>query len=463
DASIKIGCSGYPYWNGNDPVRISAAPDLDASISIAAFGSAESPADFRLLNNTLIFPAGQTGNQNVEIELYEDVSEEADETIELSFTVNLTGSNAVAGNQVSTSITIRDDDVAPDAATAKIATAANINGGFADFNLGPNTTVHFYDQVNGNLMLSVINPTSHDYGCTNVSIDRADEDNPGATISDVGEVDFVTDKTFFISPEVNNFSANFTVRLYYTANEIRGFLSEAGREENDIRVYKSDIDVPSEMNVLEMRFPTVVDFGQGAYYEATYNTGMAGFALGVEAATLPVELVNFMALAGEKNIELSWLTLSETDNAGFTILRKGATEAAFVSLGWVPALDNVAGGAYQFVDRTAIPGVTYAYQLQQRDNDGTITLSEIVTAQIEDTNLRVDAYPNPAGDLLMVRIASASSATIKLVGTDGRVVKRIDNIGEEGIGIDLSQEPAGVYLLVVEMEAGVVVKKVLRE
>lgn len=443
------------------PIEISTAPDADAIITVDAFGTAENIADYRILNNTITFPAGISETQFVQIELYEDVSEEEDETIELTFTLSLTGSNAVAGDQISTFLVINDDDQSPEAFNTVIATAANINGGFADFDLGPNTTVHFYDQLNDKLMLSVINSSSHDYGCTNVSVDRADEASPGATASGVGEVDFVTDKTFFISPEVNNFSSSFTVRLYYTDAEIAGFLAESGRDENEIRVYKSDIDVPSELNIMEMRFPSVVDFGDGAYYEANYNSGMAGFALGVEALTLPVELTDFRATAGAKDIDLSWTTQSEFNNEGFEVTRRAERENGFTSLGWVASAGNEAGANYAFTDNTVLAGQTYSYQLRQRDVDGSITLSDIVTAGIAADGLVVSTFPNPAADYLEVQLAGEEAVSLKLTSMDGRVLLEQASVAANIIRLDLTTLPAGVYLLVAETEESVSVNKVI--
>ena len=444
------------------PVEISAAPTSDAVIFVEAFGTADNISDYRILNNTVTFPAGQNDVQYVQVELYEDVAEEDDETIELVFTLSVNGSNAVVGDRFSTLININDDDEAPEAFSTVIATADNLNGGFADFDLGPNTTIHFYDQLNGKLMLSVINTSAHDYGCTSVFVDRADESDPGATPSAVGEVDFVTDKTFFISPEVNNVSTDFTVRLYYTDTEVAGFLAEAGREASEIRMYKSAIDVPSELNSMEMRFPSVVAFGDGAYFEATYNSGMAGFALGVEALTLPVELVDFRAVAGEKEIRLHWQTLAEADNSGFTVLRRGEGEERFIPLGWVEGAGIPEGATYQFTDETAIPGQTYSYQLRQQDIDGTNTLSEIVTAEITANELWVSAFPNPAADRLEVLVAGDAPVLLKLTSVNGQVLVQLKHAGTSGVTLDLTAIPPGVYLLVVETEQEVSVSKVIR-
>lgn len=445
----------------NMPLQISTPPAEDVTLSFDVFGTATENADFRLLNSSVTFPAGSTVEQRLEIELFEDVAEESDETIEVFFSLNVNGGNAVAGENTFFFITITDDDPAPVSGTTQIATAENLNDGGADFYLGPFMTVHFYDQSNGKLMLSVINPGSHDYGCTSVLIDRSDEANPGASPTAGGNVDFTTDKTFFVFPEQNDPTNTFRVRLYYTSNEITGFLAESGRESADLRLYKSDIDIQSSLDDLEMRLPTTNTFSEGFSYEAEYSSGMAGFALGVEALSLPVTLAGFRAEATDKAIDLFWSTEVEYENAGFEVLRRSPEGRAFWAIGWLAGTNAAQGADYVFTDQTAVPGVTYAYQLRQQDTDGTATFSSIITAGISLNGVSIQTYPNPVQDLLRVRITGAETTQLRLVGTDGKLFARRNHPGDGVVDIDMRNLPAGIYLLTVEDESKVEVRKIV--
>ncbi len=443
------------------PLEISSAPDEDVTVFFDVFGTATIDGDYRILNNTVTFPAGSTEEQSIEIELFEDVAEENIETIEVFFNLSVNSDNVVAGENTFSFITILDDDMAPVSGNTEIAIAQNLNEGFAAFNLAPFTTVHFYDQANGKLMLSVINPGSHDYGCTTVLIDRSDELNPGAFATTVGDVDFITDKTFFIDPENNNLFNSYRVRLYYTSTEIDGFLTESGREDFDLRMYRSDIDIQSELNNLELRMPTVDPFGDGFSYEAEFSAGMAGFALGVEALSLPVELTGFRAAAIEKRIDLAWATAAEYSNAGFEVLRRGPEEQVFQTIGWIEGSNEAQGASYEFSDVAAIPGLVYAYQLRQLDTDGTAMISDIVTASIAAEGLNVSTYPNPVADLLQVRITGAEESTLSLMGVDGKVFLKRSHSGSGLLNLDTSELPAGIYFLMTEGAGSVEVRKII--
>jgi hypothetical protein len=457
------GCLGGGRRTIPVAVSISAAPSADATVTISAFGTAEIGSDYTLGATSVTFPAGSTAEQSIDVIINEDAAAEEDETIELSFSVNANGGNAVPGNSSPTIITILNDDLSPSDFDTEIAVASNINGGFADFYLGPQATIHFFDQLNGNIMLSVINASFHDYGCTNVSIDRADEGSPGATESLAGEVDYVTDKTFFISPEQNDFNNSFTVRLYYTTTEINGFLAESNREVEEIRMIKSDIDIPSATNNLELVTPSSEAFGVGFYYEASYTSGMAGFALGVDASTLPVEMVSFTATAEDKAIRLDWVTAVELNNRGFEVLRRAEQSRSFEAIGWVAAAGNADGGVYTFEDATAVSGEAYFYQLRQLDLGATESFSDIVSAQLAGRGARLTAFPNPFGKELEVTVATPLAGELRLTSVDGRVLRRITlEAGGSQRTMSLSEVPAGVYLLVFETAEEQAVQKVVK-
>lgn len=445
-------------------ISISEAPDVDAEVTVAAFGTALSGEDFVLLNSTVVFPAGSTDDQTVELEIVEDLVVEGNESIGLAFSLNANGGNAEIGDQSTMEILLEDDDMEPTEFVTEVATVANIDEGFANFNLGPQATVHFFDQVTGEIMLTIRNPSNHDYGCTYVSIDRSNADNPGAIDVAPAQVAQVTDKTYFISPDNNNFNNTFSVRLYYTNAEINGFLAETGRIAMDVRMVKSGTDIQSEQNDMEVAVPSFGTFGNDRFYEATFSSGISGFAIGVEPMTLPVEFASFTATAGEKEIDLDWVTAQEENNQGFTVMRRSANDALFTSLGWIDALGETEGGAYRFTDQTAVAGEQYFYQLRQLDTDGTETNSAIVSARLEGGVARLTAYPNPVGNRLEVGIATSADGLLRLTALDGRtLLQREFDGGGTSTSLDLSTVPPGVYLLLVETKEETLVRKVIRK
>jgi hypothetical protein len=90
-----------------------------------------------------------------------------------------------------------------------------------------------------------------------------------------------------------------------------------------------------------------------------------------------VELDFFTAIAADKNIVLSWATLSEIDNAGFHIVRARKDEAGnyidIVTLNdkLMPTLGVSHNGiAYSYIDSSVVAGNTYYYAIEDVDFSG---------------------------------------------------------------------------------------------
>ena len=81
------------------------------------------------------------------------------------------------------------------------------------------------------------------------------------------------------------------------------------------------------------------------------------------------------SVAGTVIVE--WSTESEVNLAGFNIHRSESPAGPYVRLNdtLIPAApDPIAGGSYSFTDDTAGPGVTYYYQLEDVELDGSSTM-----------------------------------------------------------------------------------------
>ena len=74
---------------------------------------------------------------------------------------------------------------------------------------------------------------------------------------------------------------------------------------------------------------------------------------------------------------VEWSTESEVNLAGFNIYRSESPDGPYVKVNdtLIPAApDPIAGGSYSYTDATAEPGVTYYYQLEDVELDGTATV-----------------------------------------------------------------------------------------
>jgi hypothetical protein len=82
----------------------------------------------------------------------------------------------------------------------------------------------------------------------------------------------------------------------------------------------------------------------------------------------PVGISSFKAFGVKGSVMLRWETSFESGTVGFYIFRKTSDQFMYhlVNRRLVPALiGNPQGGTYQYHDRTAVPGVTYSYLLEE--------------------------------------------------------------------------------------------------
>lgn len=175
------------------------------------------------------------------------------------------------------------------------------------------------------------------------------------------------------------------------------------------------------------------------------------YTITVLESPLSVNLTDFSALrTADKVVSLAWNTHNERHNKGFHILRSNDGKN-FESIGFVQTQAEQGNSnqsvAYQFVDVDA-PQNTLYYQLEQIDEDGRTLRSQVVSVQPISVVASVSIYPNPATDLVHIKAPKnfGSNATISLIDLNGRTLSQ-EKLSSELTSIDISQLPAGVYLI----------------
>jgi hypothetical protein len=448
------------------PVSIFGLPSVATTVDVEVSGSALSGIDFDLNTPQLIFPAEATEPQFIELVIYEDAAPEPDTEILLSLSINAASvgqSNVVLGDIPNTTVVLANDDFAPGFGS-EVQVDVNTFSGFADHEFGPQSTVYFRDANTGAYMMKLINQSDFYYGCITVEVDREAGASPGATASSAAESEWLTNKTFFITPENNNPNGNYEISLYYTAEEINGWSSATGEPAENLKMVKSNGTITfaptlEELNVL------VESGGDFFVYTANVSSGFSGFALGGLPALLPVEWLGIAATGDEKAIYLDWQTALETNNDGFEVLRSTTNTAGFTAIGWVPGVGTTTESqTYNFKDETAIPGATYFYQLKQTDVDGTFEYSAIVSASLAaGAGNRLQVSPNPFEATLAFDLAAVNAGAYQLLHVDGRVIhKNSFNQGFQRQTISLETLPSGVYFLVVKVGEERIIRKVVK-
>jgi hypothetical protein len=172
----------------------------------------------------------------------------------------------------------------------------------------------------------------------------------------------------------------------------------------------------------------------GYVYAGTYNSGV----FKTPGRTTPVELISFNADVNEKDIDLSWITATETNNSGFEIERK-INNDNWESIGFVEGQGTTTESQhYTFVDNDVNPG-KYQYRLKQIDYDGTFEYSDIIEVEIHSVNKfsLEQNYPNPFNPATVI--------SYQLAVTSNVVLKIYDELGNEVATLVNEEKPAGSY------------------
>jgi hypothetical protein len=188
------------------------------------------------------------------------------------------------------------------------------------------------------------------------------------------------------------------------------------------------------------------------------RSGITSFSpFGVEEATphpLPIELLFFNAkLNGDKKVDLTWATASETNNDFFTI-EKTRDGISFESVALLDGKGNSRVRInYNELDVNPYEGVSY-YRLKQTDFDGKYEYSSLVSVEnssVENNYLNV--FPNPAsGGTVSINIHGNKSeqVTVQLVDLLGKIVySKVMELNNDDIStITMDQLPnlvPGIY------------------
>ena len=107
-----------------------------------------------------------------------------------------------------------------------------------------------------------------------------------------------------------------------------------------------------------------MELSMDMYYGHKTDIGTPG---GKNGGVVPVMLSHFKANMTTTGVVVEWKTASETNNAGFNILRGQTKEGSFVKVN--PTLIIGAGttaeyNTYTWTDKTAKPNVSYYYRIE---------------------------------------------------------------------------------------------------
>lgn len=137
------------------------------------------------------------------------------------------------------------------------------------------------------------------------------------------------------------------------------------------------------------------------------------YAVWVQGAPLPVELVAFRAEEADEGVRLVWETATEEQFKGF-IVERSEDGQHFRALGEVAARAQPGEGArYEWLDRAAPRGVRLYYRLRMQDLDGTESFSPVRQVLLP-APMRLRLAPNPTRGHSRLCITTPHRETVRI-------------------------------------------------
>jgi hypothetical protein len=178
-----------------------------------------------------------------------------------------------------------DSIVINGASTCNIQTLADVDNN-NDGYLGPFQTVHYYNPVTNNIMASIQNTSSFDFGCTRVQMLRAG--NGASAAWDSTAASKISRKAFKITADNNDAAAPYLLTLYYTADEITSWTAATGNKVEDLQIVKTTGNILSTANTSPAVFSSINSVNNyGATPHKTHSAAFTGFGSTVCKTQLP--------------------------------------------------------------------------------------------------------------------------------------------------------------------------------
>jgi hypothetical protein len=174
---------------------------------------------------------------------------------------------------------------------------------------------------------------------------------------------------------------------------------------------------------------------------------------------LPVELESFTAVEGNREVELTWTTASETNNDHFYLIRSLDNRNFTRVSNDIPATNSPTGSTYSYLDRYLSNGTTYYYKLVDVDINGIPEVNEMIVTVTPSANAVIvpddyalrQNYPNPFNPTTQISydLREAGFVTLTVFDILGREVATLVNAQQSAasytVEFDASNLSSGIY------------------
>ena len=233
-----------------------------------------------------------------------------------------------------------------------------------------------------------------------------------ASLDHISKIDYWT-----LDRSATGTPANATVTLHWDG---RSVVSGVAAELNDLRVARWDGSLWKD----EGQAANMGDSLNGSITSLVV-TSFSPFILASKSSAnpLPISLLSFDAELIDNEVELTWTTLSETNNDFFTVQRS-SDGIDFEIVTYVGGAGNSNQALYySTVDHDPYYGVSY-YRFKQTDYDGQFTYSDVVAVNyLTEDDYKFAVYPVPSDGNFFVDIKGNKD--------DEMLVVILDQLGKE--------------------------------
>ncbi len=178
-----------------------------------------------------------------------------------------------------------------------------------------------------------------------------------------------------------------------------------------------------------------------------------------------VEMLRFDAVAEGADVQLTWATALERDNAGFEVQHSVGATGSWQKLGFVSGKgDSDVPSEYHFDIQNLLAGKHF-FRLRQIDFDGKDNYTDVKTIQIRNAAFQAVLLPNTTSDRCTLHLYSEipMNVTVEILDVTGYnmgLTREFEIEQEMALPIDASILPAGIYFahIITEIGDDVVVK-----
>lgn len=189
----------------------------------------------------------------------------------------------------------------------------------------------------------------------------------------------------------------------------------------------------------------------------------------ISSPIIPVELVSFSADKVDNDIHLNWITATEVNNLGFSILRSKNAENSWEEIGFVSGLGtSTEYKNYSFTDEN-VQAAVYYYKLKQIDFNGQFEFSKTIQVEVSlPVKFSLEQnYPNPFNPSTIIKYTLGSKEFVELKVFDvlGNEVSILVNETQEAgtYEIEFSAEglSSGIYFYKLNSDSHLAIKKMI--